>query len=63
MYILEHGITFERLKYINEKHLTDICPKACYGQRIIFEHHLKKWQSNLVSSVSQQFNKFLTGII
>jgi len=48
MYVLEHGITCESLKYTNEKHLNNIYPKAWYGQKIIFEHHVKKWQTNFI---------------
>ncbi|KAF0733212.1 Uncharacterized protein FWK35_00032757 [Aphis craccivora] len=51
---IEYGITCESLKYTNKKHLHEICPKNLFGQRIIFENQLKKWQSNFFSICVQE---------
>ena len=42
---LDHGINVESLKLMNSDHLNTLCPAENYGQGIIFEHHLKKWQN------------------
>ncbi|KNC20639.1 hypothetical protein FF38_06891, partial [Lucilia cuprina] len=46
----EHNIETNALKYMTPSHLDIIVPKELFGKRIIFEHHLKIWQSETSSS-------------
>lgn len=41
-FFLECNITFEGLKFMNARHLDNLCPKEKFGQKIIFEHNLIK---------------------
>ncbi|XP_075148254.1 uncharacterized protein LOC142229060 [Haematobia irritans] len=48
----DHGIDENNLKFVSKSHLDEIMPKGQFGQRLVFENCLSKWQQQMVHQES-----------
>ncbi|XP_075154231.1 uncharacterized protein LOC142227659 [Haematobia irritans] len=44
----DHGIDEYNLQFVSKSHLDQIMPKGEFGQRLVFENCLSKWQQQMV---------------